>query len=565
MHSSLFAELRTLFWLQTRLTLAMFRSRRAADWFWLLRLGLTLLQALFTFPFFLLMGVGVAVGLALLSPRAAFEAVVIGNTFMTIFWLMAPSMYSSQLMERFEMSRLFPHPISFRGMVVGSTLMAALNMTGLWTLPILAGEVVGLAWHKPLAAPLIALGALPAFVFFALAGRLMDDFFDLVASDRRLRTLVIFILSAPFMFMGFGQYYLQYISDNFEKLPAFIDPALAIQLQQAQGLSDVLEILQPSRFLLWLPPGWVSAGMGMVVADSWGAGLLFLLLSCGVVGGLLWLHAGVTRRLMEGAALTVGVERVRTRGLGFEFSRAPVFWALFAKDWRHLWRSPLPRRMVFAALLVPMGMALPLMNVPLEELPPEWGQNVALVFGLIMVFMFNMMLNIALTGNYFGSIDREGFGTLAVAVSDWRPVLLAANGAMLIFTSALSIPVVTAIALLTDAWATLPLLIYIILALQISTTPAYTLAAIWGPYRMELKYGMQNRQGNIWSFLAWILGTPPVALLILLPYFLWKPALWITLPLSALYSVGLYWLTLKPLAKLLRNRQHIVLERVTKD
>ena len=82
---------------------------------------------------------------------------------------------------------------------------------------------------------------------------------------------------------------------------------------------------------------------------------------------------------------------------------------------------------------------------------------------------------------------------------------------------------------------------------------------------MELKYGMQNRQGNIWSFLAWILGTPPVALLILLPYFLWKPALWITIPLSALYSVGLYWLTLKPLAKLLQNRQHIVLERVTKD
>jgi hypothetical protein len=75
-----------------------------------------------------------------------------------------------------------------------------------------------LAWHKPLAAPLIALARSPAFVFFALAGRLMDDFFDLVASDRRLRTMVIFILSAPFMFMGFGQYYLQYISDNFEKL-----------------------------------------------------------------------------------------------------------------------------------------------------------------------------------------------------------------------------------------------------------------------------------------------------------------------------------------------------------
>jgi hypothetical protein len=56
-----------------------------------------------------------------------------------------------------------------------------------------------------------------------------------------------------------------------------------------------------------------------------------------------------------------------------------------------------------------------------------------------------------------------------------------------------------------------------------------------------------------------------VALLVLLPYFLWKPGLWVTLPLSALYSVGLYWFTLKPLAALLQNRQHIILERVTKD
>lgn len=565
MKSSLFSELKTLFWLQGKLTLAMFRSRRAADWFWLLRVGLMLLQGLFTFPMFLLMGVGVAVGLALLSPRAAFEAVVIGNTFMSLFWLMTPGMYSSQFMERFEMSRLFPHPISFRGMVLGSTLMAALNMTGLWTLPILAGEVAGLAWHTPLAAPLIALGALPAFAFFALAGRLMDDFFDLIASDRRLRALVLFVLSAPFMFLWLGQYYLQHISRNFEELPAFIPPTLAAQLQQAQGLGDVLETLRLSRFLLWLPPGWVSAGMGMAVADSWTMGLLFLLLSFLLIGGLLWLHAGVTRRLMEGAALTVGVERVRTRGLGFTLPGPPVFWALVAKDWRYLWRSPLPRRMMFAAILVPVAMILPMTNIPAEEMPPEWGQMMSVMIGLLLVFMFNMMLNMALTGNYFGAIDREGFGTLAAALADWRPVLLAANGVMLVFTGALSLLVMTALALFTGAWATLPLLLYIMLALQVSTTPAYTFAAIWGPYRMELKHGMQNRQGNIWGLLAWLLGTPPVALLVLLPYFLWPPALWITLPLSALYSLGLYWLTLKPLAKFLQSRQHIVLERVTKD
>ena len=97
------------------------------------------------------------------------------------------------------MSRLFPHPIRFRSIVVGSTLMSMLTMTGLWTMPILLGEVVGLAFHQPLALPLILLGALPTFALLVLTGRIMDDFFDLVAADRRLRALVLALVSLPLM------------------------------------------------------------------------------------------------------------------------------------------------------------------------------------------------------------------------------------------------------------------------------------------------------------------------------------------------------------------------------
>ena len=88
--SPLWSELKTLFWLQGKLTLAMFRSRRAADWFWLFRVALTIVQVVFSFPMFILMGIGTAIGLAMLSPGAAFEIVMIGNTFMTLFWLMLP-------------------------------------------------------------------------------------------------------------------------------------------------------------------------------------------------------------------------------------------------------------------------------------------------------------------------------------------------------------------------------------------------------------------------------------------------------------------------------------------
>ncbi len=565
MKSSLFSELKTLFWLQGKLTLSLFRSRRSADWFWILRMGLMLIQGIFTFPIFILMGVGMAAGLAYLSPRAAFEAVIIANTFMTLFWLMMPGMYSSQFVERFEMSRLFAHPISFRGLVVGSTLVAMANMTGLWTIPILLGEAVGLAWHQPLAAPLILLGVLPAFAFFALVGRLMDDFFDLVSSDRRLRALMIFVLSLPFMVLWFGQYYLQYITDDYETLPAFISPVLAAQLQQAQGPSDVLEALNLSRFLIWLPPGWVSAGMGMTINHSWLIGAAFLILSFLTIGLLLWIHAGVTRRLADGAVLRIGVERVRTHGLGFSTQKATGFWALVAKDWRYLWRSPIPRQMIFGAMIMSAVMLFSLFRGSAEEVSAETRTAISSGLSFFLVFMLNMMFNIGLTANYFGATDREGFGTLATAPSIWAQILLSFNGVMALFVLAAASIIFTVMAAATNNWQALPLWLYAMLVLQISTTPVYTFASIIGPYRMEIKYGARNRRGNMWGFLGWIVGAIPVGIMVALPYFAWKPALIVTLPLSAVYSVGVYLLTLKPLGNLLQRRQHTILERVTSD
>lgn len=565
MKHSLFSELKTLFWLQARLTLSLFRSRRGSDWFWIFRLALTLIQGIFTFPLFIAMGVGVAVGLTYLSPRAAFEVVMIANTFMTLFWLMMPSMYSSQFIERFEMSRLFAHPISFGGIVVGSTLVAMANMTGLWTIPILLGEVVGLAWHKLAAAPLILLGALPAFVFFALVGRLMDDFFDLVSSDRRLRTLMIFVLSLPFMTLWLGQYYLQYITKDYETLPAFISPALATQLQQAQGFSEVLEILNLSRFLIWLPPGWISAGMGMAVNDSWLTGVVFLLLSFLTVGALLWVHAGVTRRLADGAMLRIGVERVRTRGLGFSTQKATGFWALVAKDLRYLWRSPAPRQMLFGAVLMSGVMLFSTFRGSSEGVSPETIATISSGLSFFLVFMLNMMFNIGLTGNYFGAVDREGFGSLVTSPLIGAQILLSFNGVMALFVLGASSIIFTVMAAITNNWAALPLWLYAMLALQISTTPIYTFASIVGPYRMEMKYGARNRRGNMWGFLAWIVGVIPIGIMVAAPYFTWKPALIVTLPLSAVYSVGVYLLSLKPLGRLLQQRQHTILDRITSD
>ncbi|NLS78664.1 MAG: hypothetical protein GXY76_15525, partial [Chloroflexi bacterium] len=290
--AALWGELKTLFWLQGKLTLAMFRQKSAEGWMRIGQMLLVVFQLVFTFPMALAMGAGLAVGLAMLSSRAAFELAMLVNAGMGLIWLLLPSSYSGQMVERFEMSRLFPYPISLRGIVIGSTLIATFSMTGLWTIPILLGEMVGLAWHAPLSLPLILLGALPTYALLVLSGRVMEDLFDLVAGDRRLRNVMLAILVAPFMLLAFVQPIIQAVTRNFEDTSALdrlIGLEIAERLEQVTGPSEFLEVLAPSRLLKWLPVGWGTAGMGLGGQGEWGQALGFLALALVVVGALLWL------------------------------------------------------------------------------------------------------------------------------------------------------------------------------------------------------------------------------------------------------------------------------------
>ena len=63
----MWAELKTLFWLQWKLTLSMFRSRRMRDTLGILSLLLQAVKLVMTFPMFILMGISLAVVLILSS------------------------------------------------------------------------------------------------------------------------------------------------------------------------------------------------------------------------------------------------------------------------------------------------------------------------------------------------------------------------------------------------------------------------------------------------------------------------------------------------------------------
>jgi ABC-2 type transport system permease protein len=359
------------------------------------------------------------------------------------------------------------------------------------------------------------------------------------------------------MFCWLGQYIFQYA--DWEQNP------FLRSLEGMTGPSQALETLGVSRLLIWVPVAWPTAGMSSAVRGEWGLALLFLALSIAGVALLLRLHAGITRRLMQGAALSIGAERVRSRRWRVRLPGPPALWAVFRKDWLYLWRSPMPRRLIFSSVIMTAATALSMLR--------GFGENdvslavqrvIPILIGAFVLVMTGMAINMGLTANYFGAIDREGFATLALSATNRRYMLLSANLAALLYAGLQFTVISLVIAILTGLWAMLPLGVCLGLCLQIGSTPAYNLAAIIGPYRTQLKFSRGTRQrGNAWGMLAWIVSAPPVLALIVLPYILWKPALVITIPLAITYSVGLYALTLKPLAKLLQRREHAILEAVT--
>jgi hypothetical protein len=569
MWATMWHDIRTLFWLQFKLTRAAFRGRRVGDRLRMLGLISRFLSLLFSLPLFVLMGAALAVGLILLTPRGAFELAMIVNVGLAFIWLLLPASYNTQTIERFEMSRLFAYPIPFRSIVIGSTLISLLTMTGLWTAPLLLGEIVGLAWHQPLALPLIALGALPTFALLALIGRIMEDLFDLVAGDRRLRALALTVLMLPFMFCWVIQYAVQFATDHFRSLPQYNQLPIRETLEaldQSENLAEFLEILSASRLLIWLPPGWSTAGMASALTGQWTRSLLLIALSMAFVAALLWMHAGVVRRLQHGAALRVGTERVRTRSLragtlsdrGLRVPGPPSFWALLRKDWLLLRRSPLTRRLIFTAVLSVLGLVFAIAREP----PKGLSEIVPLAVIAFSISLISLVANLGLTANYLGAADREGFATLALSAVDRRQMLLSSNLIALLFVLAIYVPLTVLVSLVSRAWTAVPIGLYLGACIQIGGSPAYNLAAIMGPYRAQLQISGERRRGNLWGMLAWTVAALPVLALTIVPYFFWRPGLALTMPLGAAYSVALYAATLKPLARLLERREYEILRAV---
>jgi hypothetical protein len=330
--------------------------------------------------------------------------------------------------------------------------------------------------------------------------------------------------------------------------------------------SLILTHLRPSRLLLWFPPGWATAGMALVVTGRWLEGLAFLALAALFCAGLWRGHVAITRRLMAGALVRVGERRIRRRDRSGDrrLPGPPRLWALLRKDWAYLLRCPSTLRVLVATpfIIVAFGLGLWQLSGLLEASHPLRQALPALAAALALG-----SINFAtstLTANYFGAMDREGLASLLVSPVDRRYVLLSANAVTLLLAMALSLVALLLVAIFMDGWRVLPWGLYLALCLHLGTATAYNLSSLLAPYRAPLQV-WGNNSGNLGVLVAGFVAVPPVLALFVVPYILWPGVQVLTLPLAGAYSLGLYLLTLKPVAGILDRRAHRILEAVLEE
>jgi len=554
-------EVRTMLWLQWRLTTAIFRSRHGRHRLRALNLILRALQLVLVIPGFIGLGIGLGVALGALSAPAAAGLVVLVSGVLTFFWLLGPVIEESRVIERFEILRLVPYPVSFRGLVVGSTLASVLSLPGMASAPLLLGQVGGLAWHRPLALPALLLGAALAYVMWLLVGRLIEDVVDLIGANRRLRGILIGALTLPLVLLWVANISLSLGTGDL--LSEWIR-----SLGPAETPSAFLEALQVHRWAGWLPFTWPALLMGSATTGAWGRAAAYAVLSAGLVAGMGWGHYALTRRLASGAALGRERSAARTTRWRLDWPGPTSFWALVRKDALYLWRNPLTRRIILFTPLLSVFMTV-MFVAPISIRPfpttPEVTDLIALILGVAWPVFLSLTVNGQLLSNYFGSVDREGFGTIAYAAVDRRQVLASAGlVTLLVALFEYMLPIV-ATAAFTGLWLIVPIGLAASIMVQVGGAPAYLLASIMGPYRAQCKMSGQNQGGGLWGLLAWVVTLPPLAVLIVLPYAAYRPALWATLPLGVLLSGAAFWLALRPLANLMLRREQEILAAVVKE
>jgi hypothetical protein len=388
----------------------------------------------------------------------------------------------------------------------------------------------------------IAISALLFLAATLVIKALIDDVFDLIAEDRRLRMLALVIALLPVIVLVGGQFYFQ-------------SSVIGFNGEQVQGINSVADLnrfivdTNLSRYLIWQPGGWIARAAAAAAQGAYGSWLLWTgaLLAFVLVGYAV--HYGLLRRLFFGELVRVRArqrasdERVRAAGPRLPLVAAQTsqaFWGLLRADWAGFIRNPYTIRMAIAPVI--LGMMAVVFGSTMPG-PPAF-------FAALIGAMAVLVLTMSYAHNIFGILDSPGLGSVLMAPVHLRLLLLSHNLLLTAAVVALAIGVGLLVGLINRDWQGLLALVGAALLVQFPMLSVCNLTSVYMPYKIDLEKGRAAANESRTSFIA-VFGvmagafvlTAPTVILVLVP---WQLLGWPLLPgvvAAALYEAVVYALT----------------------
>lgn len=527
-------EVRHLLWLQGRLMRSSLRSGKRQD---ILRILGFLLLALLLIPGILCFNAWLVWIYRTLEVGAASEVLVVILSFVILSWLLTPTS-NTQLVEPFSVSKLFQLPISLAGLVIGSLAITVFSVGFLTTLPFVLALVAGMA-RGAASIPALAITGILFLLAVVVLKAIIDDVFDLIAEDRRLRMIAILIALLPVILLVGGQLY-------FQASLMQVSTESARVLTTMRDVNEAIVSLGLSSYLSWHPGGWVALAARAAARGAfqvWAAWTL--LLAVFVVLGYV-VHYSLLRRLYFGELVRAGYQKqaghsllsLRTPRLAL-LSRlsASAFWGLLKADWRGFVRNPYTVRMAIAPVV------LGLMAVFFSATAPLPSS----VMGGFIGAMAVLVLTMGYSHNVFAILDSPGLGTVLLAPVRLRWLLLSHNAILTVVVLVLAGTVGFLVAVLQRQPVVLLTTLGAALGLQLPMLSVGNLTAVFLPYKIDLEKGRaaaNEGRASALSVFAVMGGSSilylPALALVLLPLALWPQVTVLGILAAVLYVVGVY-------------------------
>ncbi len=557
-------KLRWLFWLRWKMFLRGFTRASGRVSY--------IIGTIFQLLFGLLIGGGVGIGsyfaYRYLPSPANTEVLFLILTGAYLFWLVLPLLEYS-VNEGLDLSKLALFPLTRLELMTSLLFSTLLDIPTLGLFLVLGGVVAGWA----LSIPLTLFTLLTMLIFYAQVvgiSQLVLALLSRTLQSRRFRDLSVILV---ILFSS----------------SCYIVSQLVIRGLSSSNLAGALQSAAFSQYLQWLPPGMAARAVQQAYIGNWGVSFAWLAALLIVTGVVLYLWQLVVERGLTSAesGSVVKVRRSRAQPV-VEVAHAqttpPGIWdriipaqvrAIALKDLKYYRRDPQLLGLLSQSLItIVVLLFVTIANTGGMNRISTFGPGIVLIAPLYIFFSLY-----ALSYNIFG-FERQSLTTLFLFPIDPKRLLWGKNLVVLVLGITEIILAILAAAFVSHGWN------YVLPAFAVGIAGMGIVlgignaTSVFFPMRMR-QMGRGFRMGSadastqngclrgvmsLVTMVIMLIVLVPVALALILPVIFSAQWVWIiTVPLSVVYGVAIYFIVMALVAPRLVDRIPEILAATTRE